>query len=175
VSRRSVERVETERLLATRVAQDDADELTLLLRDPRVKKTLFTNRHVPTGIEITADIIGKNEHWDAYGFGVWTLRDRSTGEFVGRAGMQHTPVTGEDEVELLWVIAPARWNQGLATEIARCAVEIAFEALGLERLIAFTLVDNHASRRVMEKAGLSYDRDIDHVGLRHALYRRVRC
>jgi ribosomal-protein-alanine N-acetyltransferase len=172
---RSLARVETERLVATRVAPEDADELTLLLGDPQVKKTLFPNRDVPTGIEIDAHIIEKCKHWDAYGFGVWTLRDRGTGELVGRGGLQHTPITGEDEVELLWVITPARWNQGLATEIAYRAVEIAFDVLDLDQVIAFTLVDNRASRRVMEKAGLTYDREIEHVGLPHVLYRRVRC
>ena len=36
---------------------------------------------------------------------------------------------------------------------------------------AFTLPDNIASRRVMEKAGFSYERDILRVGLAHVLYR----
>ena len=38
-------------------------------------------------------------------------------------------------------------------------------------LIAFTLPDNLASRRVMEKAGFAYEREILHAGLPHVLYR----
>ena len=34
-----------------------------------------------------------------------------------------------------------------------------------------TLPDNHASRRVMEKIGLRFDRDVVHRGLPHVLYR----
>jgi RimJ/RimL family protein N-acetyltransferase len=37
--------------------------------------------------------------------------------------------------------------------------------------VSFTLPHNAASRRVMEKAGLTYERDITHAGLPHVLYR----
>ena len=50
---------------------------------------------------------------------------------------------------------------------------MAFGTLGLERrIVAFTLVDNIASRRVMEKAEFEYERELEHVGLPHVLYRR---
>jgi ribosomal-protein-alanine N-acetyltransferase len=68
-----------------------------------------------------------------------------------------------------------RWGEGLATELALASIDAGFGTLGLDELIAFTLIHNRASRRVMEKAGLSYEREFLHVGLPHALYRRVRC
>jgi ribosomal-protein-alanine N-acetyltransferase len=49
-------------------------------------------------------------------------------------------------------------------------VELAFGPLGLDRLVAFTLPDNVASRRVMEKSGFIYERHIEHAGLPHVLY-----
>ena len=63
-------------------------------------------------------------------------------------------------------------GEGLATELAFTAVDVGFEALELERLIAFTLPHNIASRRVMEKAGFTYEREIVHATLPHVLYRR---
>ena len=39
-------------------------------------------------------------------------------------------------------------------------------------MIAYTLPDNLASRRVMEKAGFAYEREIQWVGMPHVLYRR---
>jgi RimJ/RimL family protein N-acetyltransferase len=69
---------------------------------------------------------------------------------------------------------PERWRQGLATELARAAVEVAFDDLDLDEIVAFTLPDNIASRRVMEKAGFTYDRDIQRAGIPHVLYRRSR-
>jgi ribosomal-protein-alanine N-acetyltransferase len=175
VSVGSPERVQTERMVCTRIVPEDAGELAVLLRDPRVAKTLFPHRDPPTDIEIDAHIVEKSDHWDRYGFGVWTLRDAGTGELVGRGGLQHTDATGVDEVELLWVVAPACWRQGLATELALAAVAVAFDNARLDDVIAYTLVDNRGSRRVMEKAGLRYERELEHVGLPHVLYRRRRC
>jgi RimJ/RimL family protein N-acetyltransferase len=67
---------------------------------------------------------------------------------------------------------PKRWGQGLATELAHAAVDVAAEPLHLREIVAFTLPDNLASRRVMEKAGFTYERNVIHVGLPHVLYRR---
>jgi [ribosomal protein S5]-alanine N-acetyltransferase len=69
---------------------------------------------------------------------------------------------------------PERWGQGFATELAHECVEVGFEQLGLLEIIAFTQPDNVASRRVMEKSGFEYERDIIHAGLPHVLYRRRR-
>ncbi len=37
--------------------------------------------------------------------------------------------------------------------------------------VARTLVDNHPSRRVMEKLGFVYERDVEHANLPHGFYR----
>jgi ribosomal-protein-alanine N-acetyltransferase len=85
------------------------------------------------------------EHWDRNGFGLWLLRDVRSGAVVGRGGL------------------------------LRQTIALAWERLGLDELISFTLTTNTASRRVMEKAGLAYERDIEHVSLPHVLYRLRRC
>jgi RimJ/RimL family protein N-acetyltransferase len=55
--------------------------------------------------------------------------------------------------------------------MVRSLVRIGLEDLDLDELVAFTLPENVRSRRVMEKAGLFYERDIVHAGLPHVLYR----
>jgi RimJ/RimL family protein N-acetyltransferase len=109
------------------------------------------------------------------GVGFWLVRDRESGEVVGRGGLSHTLATGVDEVEVGWTIAPSRWRQGLATELASAAIEFAWTELGLDRLIAYTMPDNIPSRRVMEKTGFRYERGLLHEGVPHVLYRRNRC
>jgi RimJ/RimL family protein N-acetyltransferase len=66
---------------------------------------------------------------------------------------------------------PELWGKGLATEIARALLKIGFEHLGLAQLVAFTITTNHASRRVMEKVGFTFERELAHAGLPHVLYR----
>ena len=68
---------------------------------------------------------------------------------------------------------PDFWGRGLATEIARALLTIGFEQLALAQLVAFTLATNQASRRVMEKVGFAFERELVHGarGLPHVLYR----
>jgi RimJ/RimL family protein N-acetyltransferase len=109
-------------------------------------------------------------HWEAHGWGPWVVED--DGAFAGRAGLNTTRVAGEQAVELAWALVGGAQGRGIATHAALAAVEEA-RRLGLAEVVSFTLPDNLASRRVMEKAGLTFDRDITHGGLPHVLYRLV--
>jgi [ribosomal protein S5]-alanine N-acetyltransferase len=170
----TIERLETPRMVCERVALDQAPEHVRLLLDSRVSATLWPRRTALSEAEILDGLAAKVDHWERYGFGMWLLRDRQTGEMVGRGGLQYTYTAGLNDVEAGWAIVPERWGQGLATELARACVEVGFEQLDLLAVIAFTQPDNVASRRVMEKAGFEYERDIVHAGLPHVLYRRLR-
>ncbi len=167
----SIEWVQTERLVCERLRMEHVPEVARLLRDPRVASWLWL-RGAPSEREVADNTAEKERHWARYGFGLWLLRDRDTGEAVGWGGLQWTYVVGFNQVEAAWAIHPDRWGQGLATEMARAAVDVAFGALELHELIAFTLPHNLASRRVMEKAGFVFDRDIVYAGRTHVLYRR---
>ena len=168
----TIDRLETARLICERLRSEHAPEERRLLLDPRVGARLWSRPASPTEAEIIDGLAAKTDHWDRYGFGLWLLRDRETGEAVGRGGLQYTYTARLHEVEAAWAIAPERWGQGLATELAHACVEVGFEQLGLHHIVAFTLPDNVASRRVMEKTGFEYERDIVHAGLPHVLYVR---
>ena len=168
----TLDRFETARLVLERLRPEHAPEERRLLLDPRVGATLWSRPAPPTEAEILGGLAAKSRHWDRHGFGLWLLRDRETGVAVGRGGLQYTYTAGLHDVEAAWAILPERWGQGLATELAFACLEVGFGPLGLRRIVAFTLPGNVASRRVMEKAGFVYERDIVHVGLAHVLYVR---
>jgi RimJ/RimL family protein N-acetyltransferase len=138
--------------------EDDLDFLAGLLGDPRVGETLGGVR---TRDEVAAWIGDERAHWDEHGFGYWVWRDRETGAGVARGGLHVRPVEGRDETELGWAVAPARWGEGLATELARASVDAAAR-LGIGRVVAFTMPVNVASRRVMEKLGMTYEKEFVH-------------
>ena len=131
-------------MVLERVRAEHAEELFEVLGDPRVARTLYASGVPQTDAEMADNLVNKLEHWERYGFGLWLLRDRQTGTVVGRGGLQHTFVAGCDEVEVAWAIAPARWREGLATEMAHAAVHVAFDDLGLGEIVAFTLPTNIA-------------------------------
>ena len=165
------ERIETTRMVLERLRIDHLDEVSTLLRDPRVAATGWPGGTPPSEHEVLISVKDKERHWERHGFGMWLMRDRETGEMVGRGGLQWTfYVEDLDEVEVGWSVVPERWGRGLATELALASIDVAFGPLDLEQIVAFTTPENVASRRVMEKSGFSYQRDILHVGLPHVLY-----
>ena len=87
---------------------------------------------------------------------MWAVEHRATGAFAGFVGLLHVenwPEGGATEVG--WRLKRSFWGRGLATEGARASLRYGFEVLDLERIISITLPENAASRRVMEKAGMT--------------------
>ena len=164
--------LDTPRMRGTALGPEHEAEVAQLSLDARVYRRLWPWAGAPARDDIRASLRDKRSHWDRHGFGLWLLRDRSTGALVGRGGLQYTDAIGGYAVEAAWTIVPERWGQGLATELARASVHVAFDRLALEEVIAITQPENVASRRVMEKAGFAYDAEILHVGLPHMLFRR---
>jgi ribosomal-protein-alanine N-acetyltransferase len=111
------------------------------------------------------------KHWTDHGFGMWMLRDAASSAVIGRAILRHLDVEGVDEIEVGYGFMPEYWGRGLATEIANACLRIGFEQLGLRSMVAITTPANLASQRVMQKAGLVYERDIVHAGVTHRLFR----
>lgn len=110
-------------------------------------------------------------HWERFGFGAWSVAERATGELVGRVGLAHTRVTGSPEVELAWFLDPDAWGQGYATEMGLKAVRAAFDVLELDAIVALVLPENESSIAVTLRVGLRYERDVEHDGLTHKLFR----
>jgi ribosomal-protein-alanine N-acetyltransferase len=103
-------------------------------------------------------------------FGLWWWRERASGKLVGEAGLNREQIEGEPVVEVGWSMSPERWGEGFATEAGKAALDWGFERIGLRRIVSFTMPHNAASRRVMEKLGLRYEREFDRAGVTQVLY-----
>jgi RimJ/RimL family protein N-acetyltransferase len=88
---------------------------------------------------------------------VWTARRTSNGAFVGWYCLYPE---SEKIAELGYRLCRMDWGQGLATEGASALVNWGFRSAGYDRIFASTMAVNHASRRVLEKIGLSYVRTV---------------
>lgn len=149
-------------------SRDEASYRRLLF-DPAVVPWLRPPPLRPfTQADPPALLVRDLRHWESHAWGPWVVEE--DGAFAGRAGLNTTRVAGEQVVEIAWALVGTAHGRGLATHAALAAVAEA-RSLGLEEVVSFTLPDNVASRRVMEKVGLSFDRDITHGGLPHVLYR----
>jgi RimJ/RimL family protein N-acetyltransferase len=171
--------LETPRLLLRRWRDDDREPFAEMCADARVM------RHFPS--PLTRDecdrMVDRNlAHFERHGFGLYAAELRDTGAFIGFIGLavpsfqaHFTPC-----VEIGWRLAAAYWDRGLATEGARATLRYAFETLEIPEVVSLTVPANLASRRVMEKLGMTHDPadDFDHPNLpeghplrRHVLYR----
>jgi ribosomal-protein-alanine N-acetyltransferase len=96
------------------------------------------------------------------------VTDRSSGALLGWNGLQHLPET--DETEIGFLLDREQWDKGRTTEAARVAVRFAFETLEMPEIIAVAHPDNGASRRVIEKLGMTFDRITEYFGMPVARY-----
>jgi RimJ/RimL family protein N-acetyltransferase len=151
--------LETERLMLRRFIESDVDNLFKLDGDPEVMR--FITGSIPTPRDVIRNetlprFLHSYERFE--GFGVWATIEKSTGDFVGWFEFYPWKDAGPSEVELGYRLCRSAWGKGYATEGSRALIRKGFTELGMQRVVAETMVVNAASRRVMEKAGLGYVR-----------------
>ena len=81
-----------------------------------------------------------------------------SGPLLGYCGFYHQHIDGIDEIEIGYRIDPDFWNKGIATEAARAVRHHAFGDLKLARVISLISPENHPSRRVAEKMGMTLEK-----------------
>ncbi len=151
--------LETERLVLRRFTEADADDLFDLDGDPEVTRFLTGGKPTPRD-EIRDETLPRFlDYYERFaGFGYWAAVEKPTGEFLGWFAF-HPPEGGDPaEVELGYRLRRSAWGKGYATEGSRALIRKGFADLGVRRVVAETMAVNAASRRVMEKAGLTYGR-----------------
>jgi len=160
--------LETARLLLRPLETRDLDDYyTRIFADPAVMRSL-------TGQPIARDGWDERvqqhfgEHWHRHGFGPWIAVHKEDRQVIGHCGVRFWP--DSPEVEVFYALAHDYWGRGLATEGARASVRFGFEHLGLDYVMAGARVDNIASRRVMEKIGMTFERNFGFLGYDCARY-----
>jgi RimJ/RimL family protein N-acetyltransferase len=157
--------LETPRLRLREFTEDDVGNLFDLNSDPEVMRYLTGGR--PTPREVIQDELIPF-HLAVYGrfdrLGTWAAESAATGEFVGWFHFRPGPGTDLANIDLGYRLRRSAWNQGYATEGSRALISMGFTELGVERVFALTMTVNTASRRVMEKCGLTLVRTLPYEG-----------
>jgi RimJ/RimL family protein N-acetyltransferase len=166
----------TERLILRRWKDSDREPFAEINADPRVME-YFPGCLTREDSDRFIDDI--ESHFDNRGFGLFATELKSEEKLIGFIGLHVASFQAHFTpcVEIGWRIAASYWGRGLATEGSREVIRFAFERLRLESLVSFTAPGNIASRRVMEKLGMTTDpaEDFDHPKLPpgHRLRRQV--
>lgn len=107
-----------------------------------------------------------------YGYGMWMVLDKETGNMIGRAGLEHREYESGVELEIGYLIHPKWQNRGIATEVCSAIIDYARKNLDFSRLNALTDADNAASIALLQKLGFTYleNTDVTGTGLRRYIY-----
>jgi RimJ/RimL family protein N-acetyltransferase len=134
----------------------DREPWRALCADPDVMRWIWDGRPLdPDAAD--ARVEAYKRCWRDEGFGLWALEDRALGRCIGFCGLLRLPGGG---VEIGWRLERAAWGKGYATEAALVARDWAFASItGLDELFALFQAGNDASRRVMDKLGMSFVRE----------------
>ncbi len=146
----------------------DFDDLLAMYQNSDVMKTLGGVKERSQVLESLDRFIS---HFNDYGYSYWHLEDQKTGIFAGRAGLLNTHIDGRNVVELGYAYLPEFWGKGIATEVGKEIIRIALYDLGFKEIFCFTLPENKASIRVIEKLGFVFQKECVYKGFVHALYR----
>ena len=163
------EHMETERLILDRIRETDKEDyFNNISHDKKVLET-FVCRYA--------------ESLDAFDFSTYLGRDdlfairlKATGKLIGII-LYFDEADGVCEIG--YGIGSDHWNRGYVTEAVKRFLAYLFDEKGMKTVTASYFTGNDASRRVMEKCGMTYlrfsEREFEYLGeLRDLTYYAIR-
>ena len=148
----------TERLVLRLPERSDLEAFVRLCADPAVMRFIGRGRPLDRpSAELAFEVM--LAHWDQHGLGLRSALARATDEYLGFVGLAVVPSGGAapGETEIGWRLRRSAWGRGLATEGARAVRDSVREQV--RELVSVAQPENRASRRVMDKLGMAFERE----------------
>lgn len=160
--------LETPRLIVREIMIEDVPRLYELYEEEEI--TAYMEGLFPTiqeEEEYTEKYIKNVYHF--YGYGMWVLIEKTSGELIGRAGLEYHD--DFDGLELGFMLGKQYWHKGYAYEACNAILEYGKEELEQYSYRALVHFENTASRRLCEKLGFDEYGTVDLNGACHIDYR----
>ena len=151
----------TERLLLRGYRETDVDALEEMAADPIIAP-FVGYAGAPLREACWRSIALWIGHWALRGFGMWAVEERESGAFIGRIGLWEPD--GWPGTEVGWMLGPAWWGRGYATEAARASIGWGFGNLAVDELVSLIHSTNHASQAVATRIGEAYRGEVPFRG-----------
>ena len=146
----SFPRLETERLLLREATPEDAEAIFAVFSDPAV--TQFHDLATFTSIEEALGVIERRAKRFESGRGIrWEIAYKQDNILIGSCG--YTWNKQAHSAEIGYELASAFWRQGIMTEALHAILQFGFEEMGLRLVVASVMLDNIASKKLLEKLG----------------------
>lgn len=149
--------LETERLKVRESTVSDVEDFYRIYEEPSITYYMEDLFHDPDEERAYMESYIR-QVYGFYGFGMWTVLLKETGEMIGRAGLSVRE--GYELPELGFVIAVPFQGKGYAFEVCRAVLDYAKEELLFDRVQALVQEQNVPSRRLLAKLGFMYERNV---------------
>jgi [ribosomal protein S5]-alanine N-acetyltransferase len=149
---------------------NDIDGLHALAASPLVYRYLFDG--APPDKEYITRLVAQSvANAGETGFGMWFLEDVST-RYAGCVELR--PYPSPRSAELIYLLDPRYWGQGLALRMAWTAITHIFLSSQIDSVIAGTDLPNTASLAVMRRLGMRFHKDVRYplgAGVEYVMHR----
>lgn len=133
------------------------EDVEKLLKDPEIRQFYYYSEHNicdDEGVKANIDYI--KEQFEK-GLPRFVMFDKETKKFIGLAGFCFYDPKFEDfengKVEISYQFVKDVWGKGFANESVNALVKYGFENYPINKIVAATVSDNLASKKVLEKNG----------------------
>ena len=143
--------IETKRLLLREYTLTDFDALHTLLSDP------VTMQHYPKPYDEKGThrwLEWSLNNYHQYGFGLWAMVLKETGEFLGDCGITMQNIDGEILPEIGYHIYRDYWRKGYGKEAAAAVRDWFFEHTDFPAVYSYMTATNVASYSTAQSVGM---------------------
>lgn len=159
--------LETDRLLVRETTVKDVESFYRIYEEPSV--TAYMETLCEEKDEETAYIESYTETVYAfYGYGMWTVLEKASGEVIGRAGISWRE--GYDLPELGFVIGVPWQGRGYALEVCEGILNYAQETLEMKEIQALVRPGNERSIKLCNKLGFMPGGETMAEGVGHLVF-----
>lgn len=146
----SFPQLETDRLLLRQATLEDAEAIFAIFSDPKV--TQFHDLHTFTRIEQAIEVIERRANGFASGRGIrWGIARHTDNFLIGSCGFTWNRAANAAEVG--YELASPFWQQGIMGEALQAILQYGLAEVGVQSVIAEVMLDNIASKKLLEKLG----------------------
>ena len=144
--------LETERLYLRKMEQSDYLALCKILQD---KEVMYAYEHAFSDEEVQKWLDEQLSRYAQYGFGLWAVILKQTGEFIGQCGLTMQNFGSERVLEIGYLFQKAFWHQGYAIESAKACKDYAFNVLKAPEVFSIIRDTNTFSQNVARRNGMT--------------------
>lgn len=142
---------ETSRLYLRELEQPDFLSLCNILQDPEV---MYAYEHPFSDAEVQDWLDRQRKNYRNYGFGLWAVIEKTSGEMIGQCGLTMQDYGREKVLEVGYLFQKMFWHRGFATEAAIACKVYAFERLQAQEVYSIIRDNNIPSQNVALRNGM---------------------